>query len=478
MARLGVGGELVAVFTAMLVLALIVYWPILSDYFVFDDYAWLNAASNPDASNFFRKAFSFPAQTPFEQRTPFWRPLVDTYFYAGWRVFGLEPAGWHVMNVLLHSANATLATVLTWKLTRSRATAIIAGALFVVLPTYEIAVSWISSATELYATLFYLLTLVLYHQSMRAKVWQSWFYWTSLATMLLALLSKESAVTLPAMVALLDWSERRDSSADSVTETIRDTAPFLALAAAYIAFIYVEQYVQQSTSGRYEFGAHGFENLWEYLKWIALPISNGALPAAPALRPFFGSLLLLFGLFVFAVRNRGMMFAFVWMIIALTPYVFFPGTSQRYTYLAAVPLSILVAIAFTTIGAIVASRLGKIPTAVAMMTLAVVAGSFLIAETQDRQERLSLHAQFYELLFRDGPEICGDLSARDYVYVVDPPGNDPTGNRTRMVLNLAYEENIFVKKVRAQELAGVEAQNAASCVIAWDGGERRYVKGD
>ena len=39
-------GGLAAVYGTMLALGLVVYWPILSDFFVFDDFAWLNAASN------------------------------------------------------------------------------------------------------------------------------------------------------------------------------------------------------------------------------------------------------------------------------------------------------------------------------------------------------------------------------------------------------------------------------------------------
>ena len=142
--------------------AFILYSPVLTDCFVFADFTWLNAASNPDAADFFRRAFTFPRETAFEQTTPFWRPAIDAYFFAGWRVYGLEPLGWHISNVVVHGLNASLVAILVWQLTSSRLTAFMVALLFIVLPTYDIAVSWISSSAELIAAFFYLLTLVLF----------------------------------------------------------------------------------------------------------------------------------------------------------------------------------------------------------------------------------------------------------------------------------------------------------------------------
>lgn len=154
-------------FLGLTLVAFLVYWPDITDFFALDDFIWLRAASNPDATAFFRRAFSFPAGTAFERPTPFWRPLVDAYFFAAWRSYGLDPLPYHVTNVVLHAAVGALLAVLVWQMTSSRMVAPAAGLLFVILPTYDFAVTWISSVTELLGALLYVLTLVLYAAYLR-----------------------------------------------------------------------------------------------------------------------------------------------------------------------------------------------------------------------------------------------------------------------------------------------------------------------
>ena len=104
---------------ALFGLSLAVYWPILDGFFAIDDFIWLRAAQNADVPATVRRAFTFPTDTPFERPTPFWRPLIDLYFIAGWRVFGEHATAWHVSNLVLNAANASLLAAFSWRLTKS-----------------------------------------------------------------------------------------------------------------------------------------------------------------------------------------------------------------------------------------------------------------------------------------------------------------------------------------------------------------------
>ncbi len=205
---------------ACVMLAFLVYRPHLTDFFALDDFIWLNAAQSPNALRFFKRAFSFPTGSQFDPATPFWRPLVNSYFYAAWRMFGTDPFPYHVLNLLIHSANAVLVGIVVRSIARSAPAALCAAVLFVVLPTYDYAVTWISSVTELLGTFFFLLTLVLYAHHLQQGGSKRLSYVGAIASLLLALLSKESSVTIPIVLAALALSAKRPKTRAELTESL------------------------------------------------------------------------------------------------------------------------------------------------------------------------------------------------------------------------------------------------------------------
>lgn len=424
---------------AVFVAAFVLYWPSLDDFFALDDFIWLKEASSPSAADYFRRAFTFPPASYFEPQTPFWRPLIDAYFYVAWRVFGEEPVAYHVVNVALHGAIATLLAALVWQLTSSWLKGLLAALLFAVLPSYDIAVTWISSATELFATFFYLSMLVCFGAYLRGGARRSWCYGAAAGALLLALLSKESAISAPAALAGLTAVLAPPRSARDVVARARELAPFFALTLAYFVFLYVQEYSPSTEGGSYQFGWHARTHLWDYLKWLALPVPDGRASWVEGARPYAASVFLMLGAASIALRSPRAVFAFGWTLAALLPYSFFTaGIEYRYTYLACIPLAMFLVL-------LVSDAVARLPmrfsarTAVTASAVVFVASVFLAIEARDRQDGLSFQAEAYRQVYQEVPPLCGALPADGHVYLVHAPIFDLYETSARMALNLVYE---------------------------------------
>ena len=139
--------------------------------------------------------------------------------YHLWR---LQPFGYHLVNVLVHTLNA----LFLWKVLRrlNVAGAWVAAAIFAIHPVEVESVAWVSELKNLLSTAFYLgavLAFVRFRPLSGAAETGSgdWrFYWLAIGLFVCALLSKTVACSLPVALVLLIWwktgrVERRDVAA-------------------------------------------------------------------------------------------------------------------------------------------------------------------------------------------------------------------------------------------------------------------------
>ncbi len=131
-------------------------------------------------------------------------PLVYTSFRLEHALWGLHPAGYHWVNILLHAANA----LLVWRLLvvlRVRG-AWLAAAIFALHPVHVESVAWITERKNVLMGLFFLLALLAWVKFVEASSRQRWkFYGLALVFYALALFSKTTACTLPAALLLILW---------------------------------------------------------------------------------------------------------------------------------------------------------------------------------------------------------------------------------------------------------------------------------
>ncbi len=184
-------------------LGLLVYSSALPAYFVADDFMLVRGV---------REDGPFGVWT---YHGGWLRPMVSLSFYLDYRLWGLNPLGFHLTNILLHALNAVMVSAIAYllladtKLDAARIdfTALTAGLLFLVLPSHAESVAWIAGRTDVVAAFFGLGAFLFYllfkrHGRTRDAV-------LSLGAFALALLSKESAVTLPLIIGLYELLDRR-----------------------------------------------------------------------------------------------------------------------------------------------------------------------------------------------------------------------------------------------------------------------------
>jgi hypothetical protein len=420
-------------------LPLLLYSPVLHDFFALDDFIWLSQARTPDLGDFLRRAVSFPPAGATEIYTPFWRPLIDVYFFTAWRLFGLDPLPYRVINVALHGVAGVLTALLARQVLHSWRAGLMAGGLFVLLPTYDFAVAWISDITELLGACWYLLALTSYVGFLRGGAHARRLYLGALGALALGLLTKESTATLPATLALVTLAVQPLRSRQQFLGHARALAPFAGLVAAYGGFLLWNEYRVGADTGLYRFGQHAFANLWDYLQRLALPLRDTD-PALTVPRQVLALAFLAGGLVAFALRRWVVVFAVLWTLLALLPYSFFvAGIEYRYTYLAAVPFTICwVAIGQAALGVIANVVVRPVLAAGALSGLMLLA-LLLGGEARHRQRWLSTQADAYARLFHEVPVQCGTLAPGSEIYLLDDPVWDYYGVSSGVALSFHYQ---------------------------------------
>ena len=182
-------------------LVLVAYAPALHGGFIWDDKPLLIDSALVRASDGLRR-FWLTTEAP-----DYW-PLTSTTFWVEWRLWGMDPTGYHVTNVALHAASALLAWALLARL--GVPGAYLAALLFAVHPVNVESVAWIAQRKNLVALVFLLPSVLLYLESDarardRPPGRADARYWASLGLFVLAMLGKGSVATLPAILLLLVW---------------------------------------------------------------------------------------------------------------------------------------------------------------------------------------------------------------------------------------------------------------------------------
>ena len=170
------------------------------------------------------KSYYAPSFDP-QQNTPQYYPLVFTTFYLEHKLWGFNPAGYHITNILLHIGNTILLLLVLQKLGVSWAVSFITAVLFGIHPTQVESVAWATELKNVLAGLFYFSAFLSFlHFQDSAKIR---FYIFSLLLFVCALLSKTATVMLPVALALAAYLKDRP-----IFKTIIYAVPFFALSAA------------------------------------------------------------------------------------------------------------------------------------------------------------------------------------------------------------------------------------------------------
>ena len=132
-----------------------------------------------------------------------WHPLTWLSHMADFELYGLNPSGHHLTNLLFHLINVVLLFLVLQEMTGAVWRSALAAALFAVHPLNVESVAWIAERKNVLSTLFWLLTVWAYAFYARQPGWKR--YLLVAALFIPGLMSKPMLVTLPCVLLLLDY---------------------------------------------------------------------------------------------------------------------------------------------------------------------------------------------------------------------------------------------------------------------------------
>lgn len=171
----------------------------------------------------------------------------------------------HVVNWLLHVANALLVYLFLLALFKDRALAFGVAALFVVHPMAVESYAWMTERKNVLYSVFFLAAGISYHQYLLKRSWA--FLGLSFLLFGLSILSKAQAMVLLPVLFLIDWVESRDlRKADAYFDKI----PFLVVA---LLFVFLTSSAQAEEWG--ELNRSGYSRLdklflasWAFIQYF------------------------------------------------------------------------------------------------------------------------------------------------------------------------------------------------------------------
>jgi tetratricopeptide (TPR) repeat protein len=377
-----------ACFFALLlaVVTILAYRPAWNGGFIWDDDYYVTNNDLLIAPDGLRRTW-FSLDSPSQ-----YFPLVYTTFRIERAVWGLNPLGYHWVNILLHVANALLLWRLLARLNIPGAW--LAGAIFALHPVHVESVAWITERKNVLMGFFFLLTLLAWIRFIDERTKPRWgFYGLALVLYGLALSAKSTACTLPVALLLILWLQKKPINRERIVQIV----PFflLGLGMAMLA-VWWERYHQGTRGALFAIGP--FERVliasravWFYLGKLIWPSSLTFIyprwtisPSNPLDYAWLLAGAGLCALIYFARRyvGRSVEVAVVFFVATLSPvlgfimlYTFrYTFVADHYQYLASIgPIALASAGVVSLAGTFERSRPLIFGTAVAMVaTLAVL----------------------------------------------------------------------------------------------------------
>ncbi len=158
-----------------------------------------------------------------------WHPLTWLSHMLDCQLYGLNPGGHHLTNVLLHTATVIALFLVLRQMTGALWRSAFVAAVFAIHPLRVESVAWVAERKDVLSGLFFMLTLGAYVRYAR-RPWSRGRYGLVMLLFALGLMCKPMLVTLPLLLLLLDyWPLQRAEPAGSL---LREKLPLLALSAA------------------------------------------------------------------------------------------------------------------------------------------------------------------------------------------------------------------------------------------------------
>lgn len=171
----------------------------------------------------------------------YWRPMLLAVFSLEWHLWQDWSPGYHFVNTTFHITNAILLFFILFYLFKNRWLALLTSLVFLVHPLQTEAVTYVNSLGDSLSVFFIFLGILSYlkFRISNKKALQSGFYCCSLLLYVLTLMSKETAIVMPALIFIADFFflariQKNLSLKERLKKIIKAIWPFFVLAGLYI----------------------------------------------------------------------------------------------------------------------------------------------------------------------------------------------------------------------------------------------------
>ena len=292
-----------------------------------------------------------------------WHPLTWLSHMLDWQLFGAEPAGHHIVNVLIHTLNTLLLFGVLCYMTGRRWPSAVTAALFALHPLHVESVAWIAERKDVLSTAFWLGSMWTY--AVYARHGGGLWYAGTAALLALGLTAKPMLVTLPLVLLLLDvWPLERITDAGSATRRFVEKIPLLiiALTSSLVTFFVQRAAGAMADAQRVSLAPRAANAAVSYVRYLfkaVWPVDLAAFYPHPNLPggqawahwQIAAALLLLIAITVWAVaarRSRYALVGWLWYLVTLLPVIGLvqvgrQAMADRYTYVPLIGLFVIVA---------------------------------------------------------------------------------------------------------------------------------------
>ncbi len=400
---------------ALAAVVLIAYHPALRLNFFGDDYAFVERAGRSTLGEYLSFYFD-PAR-----QDGWYRPIQGMVFGIEWLLFGANPLGYHLVNVLGHLANTLLLFAIIERVTRQWRAAFLAALIYCALPLYAVAVFWPGDADFL-LTFFYLLSIYFWIRHLQSNHLSTcllaYFFF------LLALTTKEFGVTLPIALFLIErwvvaapFNSWRDAwHALAPWRDFRVLARYLPFLLIYAVYLPMEYAIQSRSvlTNLYGYGARdqALPNLAGYLAALAFP---WGLPEA--LNWIWLSVVaILLAWHIYARKLTNVLTVCLVGTLTFLPVILFPWFLTRYLYMAVMAFALM--FAFGLARALARGRVLARALALGALALIVVGNA---AGTADAAAGFAELGRQQRVPFRDISQRHPNFADDTLLYFVNPP---------------------------------------------------------
>jgi Flp pilus assembly protein TadD len=286
-----------------------------------------------------------------------WHPLTWLSHELDCQIYGLNPAGHHLTNVLLHTATVIALFLVLRQMTGALWRSAFVAAVFAIHPLRVESVAWVAERKDVLSGLFFMLTIGAYVCYAR-RPWSPVRYGLVMLFFALGLMCKPMLVTLPLVLLLLDYWPLQRVEPRKLTGLVLEKLPLLALSAASCVATVIAQAAIIKPVGSFPLPmrlANALVSCMVYLGQVVWPVGlavfypypHNGLPAWEV--GLAGTLLAGFSAVVWWWRRKQpwLLVGWVWYLVMLLPVAGIvqaglQAHADRYTYLPQIGIYVAV----------------------------------------------------------------------------------------------------------------------------------------